>query len=114
MPQDDFMISKLGSIFHTLACEKDHAEDMQLLLRPRDPSVCYYYLEESLAENRIDHKKWEEEALSVCQKYSLSPPDLLRVISQLLKMRRDLDTLLEQTPSEHLEELCHQFLFSWR
>lgn len=114
MPEDDLMIAKLGSILHTLACEKDHAQDMTQLLRPREPSVCYYYLEESLSENRIDHKKWEEEALALCEKYSLSPQNLLRVIMQLLKMRRDLDTLLEQNPGSNLEDLCHQFLFSWR
>lgn len=105
------MLKLLAGILHTLSCTKPHSQDMQDLLQPRNPSVCYFYLEESLAEGeRVDHKKWEEVASDMCQKYNSTPEEVLRFIPTLLECRQKIEPILSKNRS--LEGLCHLILFS--
>lgn len=93
--------TKLAGFLHTLSCGKPHLDDMQLLLKERDPSYCYFYLEESLADSelQLDHALWEEEAKRLCEELSASPNETLRLISALLDIRRRLDDVLAKNPN---------------
>lgn len=95
------MLERLTAILHTLACSKEHPERMEALISERSPSFCYYYLEESLAEEaeKTDHHTWQKEAESLCQKLSLSPVETLRLMMNLLELRAKLDQLLSRFPT---------------
>ena len=61
------MFERLVKLVHTIRCQKNHAQEMEvLLLRMKGGStdLCCFYLEESLADgtNRKDHHLWESEA----------------------------------------------------
>lgn len=93
--------TKLAGFLHTLSCGKPHLDDMQLLLRSRDPTQCYFYLEESLAdsEHQPDHAIWEGEAEKLCKELSTSPNEAIRVLNTLLDLRRRLDDTLAKWPN---------------
>lgn len=102
---------KLADILHTISCQKPHSDNMLDLLSPRNSSVCYYYLEESLAEGepQEDHTYWEAMAREACLKAKLSPEEYLRVIPQLLDLRRRLDTVVAK--NANVREFARLVLF---
>lgn len=93
--------SKLAAILHTLSCQKDHAMEMELLLKERHPNVCYFYLEDSLSDPAecLDQQKWEVQASLLCKDLDLPPEDILRCLPQLLELRGKLDQLLDKYPT---------------
>lgn len=93
--------SKLAGFLHTLSCDKPHEDDMSLLLEVRDPTVCYYYLEESISPNeeRLDHDLWEGAARELCQELSAAPSEVIRLLTTLLDLRRRLDESLTRHPN---------------
>lgn len=106
--------SKLAGFLHTLSCTKPHAENVQDLLKPRDPTYCYFYVEDSLAgaENEPDHQTWEKKAESLCQELSASPQETLRILSKLLDVRRRLDEIILANPNA--AGFAHLVLFDVR
>lgn len=106
--------SKLAGFLHTLSCTKSHAEDIQLMLRSRDPASCYYYLEDSLsgAEHEPDHQTWKREAEKLCSELSTSPQEALRILSKLLDIRRRLDEVIASNPNA--AGFAHLVLFDAR
>ena len=106
--------TKLAGFLHTLSCTKPHVDDMKLMLQPRDPTQCYFYLEESLAdsERQPDHSVWEEEAKSLCEELSTSPVEVIRLLNVLLDLRRRLDDILTRYPNA--EEFAHLVLHDVR
>lgn len=103
--------TKLADIFHTLACTKPHSDNMLDLLKERSTKTCYYYLEESLAgeEDKPDHAYWEAVARELCSKAKLSPEEYLRVIPQLLDLRRRLEQVVNK--NVNVRELARLILF---
>lgn len=104
-------ITTLAGILHTLSCQKVHPDDMRALLAERDPDKCYFYLETSMAdgEQEPDHQYWKSEAENLCSQLRLTPDEVLRILPQLLEMKRKLDLLLERYPSAR--DFCHLVLF---
>lgn len=64
--QDDEMLLRLADTLHTIFCTKPHADDVLLLLKPRDDEVCYYYLEKTVCDEpgqeKPDLDYWKKEA----------------------------------------------------
>lgn len=106
--------SKLAAFLHTLSCERPHVEDMQLMLKPRDPTKCYFYLEESMADSETlpDHSIWEGEAKKLCEELSTSSNEAIRLLITLLDLRRRLDEVLDRYPSA--AEFAHLVLHGAR
>lgn len=106
--------TKLSNFLHTLSCNRPHVEDMQLMLKERDPTYCYFYVEEPLAnsEEQPDHSLWEGEAKKLCEELSTSPTDAIRVLNALLDLRRRLDDILSRWPNA--EEFAHLVLHDVR
>lgn len=106
--------SKLAGFLHTLSCTKTHVEDVQALLRTRDPNCCYYYVEDSLSgsDQEPDHQTWEREAEKLCSELSTSPQEALRILSQLLDIRRRLDEVITRSPNA--AGFAHLVLFDVR
>lgn len=106
--------TKLANFLHTLSCGRPHAGDMQLMLKERDPTICYFYLEESLADSELqpDHAIWEEEAAKLCQELATSPVEAIRLLNLLLDLRRRLDAVLVRYPNA--EEFAHLVLHDAR
>lgn len=106
--------TKLAGFLHTLSCGKPHLDDMQLMLKARDPTHCYFYLEESLAdsERQPDHAIWEGEAKKLCEELSTSPTEAIRLLNVLLDLRRRLDDILVCYPNA--EEFAHLVLHDVR
>lgn len=100
MPTDE-MLERLAAVLHTLSCVKEHPDQMESLLAPRDARCCYFYLEESLAEpsERLDHVVWEREAENLCSRLNLSPTETIRLVSSLLDLRAKLDQVLVRFPT---------------
>lgn len=92
---------KLANLLHTLSCIKPHVDDMQLLLQPRDANSCYFYVEETLADNaqKPDHDLWKGEAEKLCKELSTSPTEVIRLLTSLLDLRRRLDDILMRYPN---------------
>lgn len=95
------MLERLSAVLHTLSCPKEHPEQMEALLSPRQPNCCYYYLEESLAdeEDQLDHATWRKEAEALCLRLKLTPEETIRLMMNLLELRAKLDQLLIRFPS---------------
>lgn len=103
--------TRLAGYLHTLSCTRPHADDMLLLMKPRDPTQCYYYLEEALSseEEREDHQTWEREAEALCKELSTSPTEAIRLLNALLDLRRRLDDVLAKWPTG--AKIAHLLLF---
>lgn len=111
MSQNSQMIERLAGVLHTLSCTKPHAQRMEELLKERDPSICYFYLEETIfSEERPSHKEWEERAKQLCANYQMSPDEILRMLPTLLECRQKLVPFLQKAPTA--VELCRLILFS--
>ncbi len=92
----DKQLLYLAQTLHTLMCDKEHATDMSTaigqLTGERDGRLCYYYLEESVAnaESLPDHAHWIGEAERLCKDAGLSPDDMIAALGILLKLRADI------------------------
>lgn len=104
----------LAGILHTLSCQKNHPDDMRALLASRDPTKCYFYLEASMADGdqEPDHQYWKGEAEKLCSQLRLSPDEVLRLLPQLLEIKKRLAQLLDRYPSA--QGFCHLVLFDER
>lgn len=104
------VLGQLAMVLHTLECDKEHPDDITLLLKERQEEVCYFYLEETLAEamKEPDHLLWRKEAESLCSKLSLSPEEIIRLLPQLLEIRRKIDDLIMRYPNA--QELVSLFV----
>lgn len=111
MTYDEEMLAQLTQVIHTLSCTKEHEEQMESLLKPRSPQMCYFYLEASLAspEDKLDTAIWQNKAEELCKLVGVTPAELLRLLSSLLDIRHKLDTLLTRHPNA--EGFCHLVLF---
>lgn len=92
-------LERLSAILHTLSCTKPHAERMEELIAGRKEGVCYYFLEEILADNRIDHEDWINRTRAMCIECNIMPEEALRVLPKLLEIKRNLNDVLERSPN---------------
>lgn len=105
-------LKRLAAVLHAIGCTKLHLDNMEELLKERDQTKCYYYLEESLEEEQPDHVKWRENAEYLCERLNATPTEALRIITNLLDLRRRLDEQIERNPN--VEELSRLILFDER
>jgi len=94
-------LEKLATFLHTISCDMPHAEELSELLGQRDRQKCYFYLEDTMEEgwNYPDHKGWLSLASKLCEEQKSTPVEVLRLLSQLLSLRRSLDILLDKYPN---------------
>ena len=90
---------KLSTILHTLCCRKPHVDKMEELFSGREEDKCYYFLEESLADDRTDHEEWLNKTRGFCIEYNMQPEDAIRILPKILQIRRNLDDILEKNPN---------------
>lgn len=92
---------RLTAILHTLLCQKPHSERMEDLLEELNPEVCYFYLEESLAEkNELPcHIEWNHVAGKFKSVIGGSDEDAYRALMKLVNIKRELALFLETFPN---------------
>lgn len=88
---------------HALFCSKPHVSAVEELMKDRDQSHCYFYVEESVStcEELPDHLFWKERAESLMQTLGATTPssalssiyrvlDLVEKINHLSGPEREL------------------------
>lgn len=92
---------QLAQFLHSILCERPHADNMGDMLKERHPQVCYWYLEEKVAETDRnichDHLLWEQEAQNLCDQLEMNEMDAIRALHAVLEARRILNPLLSRS-----------------
>lgn len=107
----DASLERIAAFLHALQCEKAHAIDMLEIVNGRNPELCYYFLEQNVAEEQchIDTAVWKEKAEALCQSLGHNSEDSLRILTTLLTSKSELERLFRQYPSAR--GLAQEILF---
>lgn len=88
-------MNNLTDLLHILACQKNHATDMMAIL-DRHEGVCYYYLENDIADGDKlpDHALWMDNVV----KFNISmgfenDSQALEFIKEVLKISHQIQNL---------------------
>ncbi len=93
-------MNNLQDILHLLLCQAPHKYNM-IDYRPRLPTVCYSYIEESIAEGTTlqDHLSWEAITEQFIATLNLkNPAEALTFIKAVLKLSQDFRDLTLENP----------------
>jgi len=96
------METRTIDLVHSAFCEKTHTHDVEDLLKPRVPGMCYYYLESQVdhGESMEDHAAWTVGALAMADTLGIEGDEkMIRFLSILGQVLRNAYILEVEYPN---------------